>query len=42
MTLDEVPPPNNKVTGMKPEVSKEEKLDLENCTVSTAMKRVQL
>ena len=38
MILAEIPPPNNRVTVTTPVVSTPEKLDLENCTVSTANK----
>ena len=36
MILAEIPPPNDKVTVTAPVVSTPEKVDLENCTVSTA------
>ena len=38
MLLAEVPLPNDKVTVITPVVSVPEKVDLENCTVSTANK----
>ena len=38
MILAEVPPPNDKVTVTIPVTSVPEKLDLANCTVSTAVK----
>ena len=41
MTLAEVPPPNNRVTVITPAVSEPEKVGLKNCTVSTAVMRME-
>ena len=42
MILAEVPPPNDNVTVTAPVVSAPEKVDLENCTVSTAVSIMKL